>query len=146
MSKALIVYATLGGATRAIADLIARGVRRMGCDAEVVNASEIKKEEDLAGYDGYVFGSATYHGQMMQPMKTLLFLAAKIKLEGLPAGAFGAFGWSGEAPGRIYETMENVLKMDMFGTPLRLKSAYEKGGSTAAENYGRGIAQKMGHG
>jgi flavorubredoxin len=145
MSKALIVYATLGGATRAIADLIAQGVRRMGCDAEVVNASEIKKEEDLAGYDGYVFGSATYHGQMMQPMKTLLFLAAKINLEGLPAGAFGAFGWSGEAPGRIYETMENVLKMDMFGTPLRLKSAYEKGGSTAAENYGRGIAQKMGH-
>jgi flavorubredoxin len=123
MSKALIVYATLGGATRAIADLIAQGVRRMGCDAEVVNASEIKKEEDLAGYDAYVFGSATYHGQMMQPMKTLLFLAAKINLEGLPAGAFGAFGWSGEAPGRIYETMKNFLKMDMAGTPLRLKSA-----------------------
>lgn len=146
MSKALIVYATLGGATRAIADLIAQGVRRMGCDAEVVNASEIKKEEDLAGYDAYVFGSATYHGQMIQPMKTLLFLSTKINLEGLPGGAFGAFGWSGEAPGRIYETMKNVLKMDMVGTPLRLKSAYEKGASTAAENYGRGLAQKMSHG
>jgi flavorubredoxin len=145
MSKALIVYATHGGATRAIADLMAQGVRRMGCDAEVVNASEIKKEEDLEGYDAYVFGSATYHGQMMQPMKTLLFLAAKINLEGLPAGAFGAFGWSGEAPGRIYETMENVLKMDVVGTPLRLKNAYEKCASTAAENYGRGLAQKMGH-
>lgn len=144
MSKALIVYATLGGATRTIAELIAQGVRRTGCEAEVVNATEIKQEEDLAGYDAYVFGSATYHGQMMRPMKALLFLAAKINQEGLPGGAFGAFGWSGEAPGRIYETMANVLKMDMVGTPLRLKSAYEKGASMAAENYGRGLAQRIG--
>jgi flavorubredoxin len=82
---------------------------------------------------------------MMKPVKTLLFLAAKINLEGLPAGAYGVFGWSGEAPGRIYETMENVLKMNMVGTPLRLKNAYEKGASTAAETYGRGLAQKIGH-
>jgi NAD(P)H dehydrogenase (quinone) len=143
MSKALIVYATLSGATRSIADLIAQGVRRAGCDAEVVNANEIKKEDDLIGYDAYVFGSATYHGQMMQPMKTLLFLASKINLEGLPGGAFGAFGWSGEAPGRIYDTMANILKMNMVEGPLRLKNAFVQGGSTAAENYGREITHKM---
>lgn len=144
MSKALIVYATLSGATRSIADLIAQGVRRTGWDVEVVNANEIKKEDDLIGYDAYVFGYATYHGQMMKPMKTLLFLASKIDLEGLAGGAFGAFGWSGEAPGRIYETMANILRMNMVGGPLRLKNAFVQGGSTAAENYGREIARKMG--
>jgi flavorubredoxin len=144
MSKALIVYATLSGATRTIADLISQGVRRTGCDADVMNASEIKKEEDLAGYDAYVFGSATYHGEMMQAMKTLLFLAAKMNLEGLPGGAFGAFGWSGEAPGRIYETMANIFKMDMIGTPLRVKNAFVQGASTTAEDYGRKIGSKMG--
>jgi flavorubredoxin len=144
MAKALIVYATLSGATRNIADLIQQGVRRTGHEAEVVNANEIKKEDDLAGYDAYVFGSATYHGAMMQPMKTLLFLAAKMNLEGLPGGAFGAFGWSGEAPDRIYETMANIFKMDMIGTPLRLKNTFVQGASTKAEDYGREIGNKMG--
>jgi len=146
MAKALIVYATNSGATRNIADLIQQGLRRTGHDAEVVNANEIKKEEDLAGYDAYVFGSATYHGQMMQPMKTLLFLAAKMNLEGIPGGAFGAFGWSGEAPDRIYDTMANILKMDMIGTPLRVKNTFVQGASTAAEGYGRKIGSRMGSG
>ena len=144
MSKALVVYATRSGATRNIADLISQGLRRAGCDTEVINASEIKKEEDLAGYDAYVFGSATYHGEMMQSMKTLLFLDAKMNLESLPGGAFGAFGWSGEAPGRIYETMANIFKMDMIGAPLRVKNAFVEGASTTAEDYGRELASKMG--
>jgi NAD(P)H dehydrogenase (quinone) len=144
MSKALVIYATRSGATRNIADLISQGIRRTGYEAQVVDAGEIKKEEDLAGYDAYVLGSATYHGEMMQAMKTLLFLAAKMNLEGLPGGAFGAFGWSGEAPGRIYDTMANILKMDMIGIPLRLKNHLVPGGSTMAEDYGREIGSRMG--
>jgi len=80
-----------------------------------VNANEIKKESALEGYDAFVFGSPTYHGQMIQGMKTLLFLAEKANLEGKAGGSFGAFGWSGEAPDRIYDTMKNIFKMDMVG-------------------------------
>ena len=54
MSKALIVYATLSGATKNIADLIQQGVRRTGHDAEVVNANEIKKRMIWQGLDAYV--------------------------------------------------------------------------------------------
>lgn len=144
MAKALIVYATRSGATKNLADRIQQGIRQTGHDAEVVNASDIKKEEDLAGYDAYILGSATYHGEMMQAMKTLLFLASKMNFEGLPGGSFGAFGWSGEAPTRIYETMEHVLKMDMIGDALRLKNVFEQGASNKAEEYGRKIGNKMG--
>ena len=51
MSKALIVYTTRAGGTKAIADLIAEGIRMAGAEAAVVNSTEIKKEADLAGYD-----------------------------------------------------------------------------------------------
>jgi len=143
MSKALIVYATRAGSTKNIAELIAEGIRFTGAEAQVVNANEIKNETDFEGYDAYVFGSATYHGEMMQGMKKLLFLAEKINLEGKPGGAFGAYGWSGEASYRINETMENIFKMDMVSGPLRLKSSGLEGGKQMAQDYGREIGKKL---
>lgn len=143
MGKALVVYTTRTGETKHIADLIAEGIRMSGAEAKVVNSTQIKKEEELAGYDAYVFGSATYHGEMMQGMKTLLFLAEKANLEGKIGGSFGAFGWSGEAPNRIYETMKNIFKMEMVSGPLRLKSASLGGGRTMAQDYGKDIGKKL---
>ena len=143
MGKALVVYTTRTGETKDIANLIAEGIRISGAEAEVVNSTEIKKEEQLAGYDAYVFGSATYHGDMMQGMKTLLFLTEKAGLEGKIGASFGAFGWSGEAPDRIYETMKNIFKMEMVSGPLRLKSASLGGGITMAQDYGKEIGKKL---
>ena len=143
MGKALVVYTTRTGETKDIANLIAEGIRISGAEAEVVNSTEIKKEDQLAGYDAYVFGSATYHGEMMQGMKTLLFLTEKANLEGKIGASFGAFGWSGEAPDRIYETMKNIFKMEMVSGPLRLKSASLGGGITMAQDYGKEIGKKL---
>lgn len=143
MGKILIVYATRTGETQAIADLIAEGVRLAGHQADVVNVKTIKGEADLAGYDGYVFGSATYHGEMLQAMKTFFFMAEKAQLEGKPGGAFGSFGWSGEANDRIYQTMKNIFKMDMVADSLRLKSSHLGGGVQMAQEYGRQLAKKL---
>ena len=141
MGKTLIVYSTRGGSTKDIADLVAEGIRMEGGEVDVVNVTGVKKETDLEGYDAYVFGSATYHGAMMQGMKTMLFLAEKANLEGKPGGAFGSFGWSGEAPDRIYDTMKNVFNMKMTGGPLRLKSASMGGGKQMAQDYGKEVAK-----
>ena len=143
MGRALVVYATRKNSTKSIADLIAEGLRFEGMEADVVNVTKVKKESDLDGYDAYVFGSATYHGEMMQGMKTLLFLAEKAKLEGKVGGSFGAYGWSGEAPGRIFDTMKHVLNMDVVGGPLMLKSASLGGGTQMAQDYGRELGKKM---
>ena len=143
MGKALVVYASRSNETKRIADLIAEGIRIQGSEASVVNATGMKKVDGLEGYDAYIFGSATYHGEMMQAMKTMLFLGDKTGLEGKVGGAFGAFGWSGEAPGRIFDTMKNVLKMDMVSGPLMLKSALLGGGIEMAQGYGKDIAEKL---
>ena len=144
MAKTLIVYATRTGETEKIGNIIAEGIRFSGHEADVVKITEIKKEEDLKGYDAVVFGSPTYHGEMVQGMKTLLFMAEKAELEGKVGGAFGAFGWSGEAPDRIFETMKNIFKMTMVSIPLRLKSANLGGGLKMAQDYGREIGEKLG--
>ncbi|MEJ5357225.1 MAG: flavodoxin domain-containing protein [Desulfobacterales bacterium] len=143
MGRVLVIYATRTGETRDIAELIAEGVRLEGHEARVADARSIQNEGDLRGYDGYAFGSATYHGDMLPAMKTLLFLAEKADLEGRVGGAFGAFGWSGEANDRIFQTMKNVFRMDMLGDCLRLKSSRLGGGLQMAHEYGRQLARKL---
>lgn len=143
MAKVLVVCATRTGETLKIGELIADGIRLSGHEANVMKVNAIKKETDLQGYDGLVFGSATYHGDMIQGMKTMLFLAEKAGLESKAGGAFGAFGWSGEAPDRIFDTMKNIFKMNMVGGPLRLKASSLGGGVQMAQDYGREIAEKL---
>jgi flavorubredoxin len=143
MGKVLIVYTSRTGETERIANLIAEGIRIASNDAVVKNSKDVKSEADLQGFDGYVFGSATYHGDMMQGMKTLLFLAEKADLENKIGGAFGAFGWSGEAPDRIFGTMENIFQMNMVTGPLRLKNSTLGGGVQMAQDYGKQVADKL---
>jgi flavorubredoxin len=143
MAKALIAYTSRTGDTKNIAERIAEGIRFEGGEAEVIDVAAIKKESDLEGYAAYVFGSPTYHGDMLQPMKTFLFLAEKADLAGKVGGSFGAFGWSGEALDRIYGTMKNIFKMYMVPDPLRLKSMTLGGGIQMAQEYGRQIGKKM---
>jgi len=110
----------------------------------VVDVNEATKmASQLSEFDGVVLGSATYHGEMLQAMKTFLFALEKAGLGGKVGGAFGAFGWSGEAPGRIYNTLKHVIQMDMVNGPLMLKSASLGGGIKMAQDYGREIAKRV---
>ncbi len=141
MGKVLIIYATRSDETKGIAELIGEGVRLAGHDAEVKKTTDIKSEEDIKGYDGYVLGSGTYHGEMITAMKQILFLCERAELEGKPGGAFGAYGWSGEAPGRIFDTMTHIFGMKMVPDgPLMLKASWIGGGIQAAQEYGKSIA------
>ena len=143
MSKALIVYSTRTGDTKKIGELIAEGLRFSMVDVTLTDVKDIKKESDLAGYDAYLFGSSTYHGEMMNSMKTLLFIAEKAELNGKKGGSFGAFGWSGEAAERIFDTMKNIYGMDMVSSPLMLKSGTIDGGIKMAQTYGKELAAKI---
>lgn len=143
MGKALIVYASRADETKKIADLIAEGIRMAGHEVDIKKSSEIKSEEDLKGYDGYAFGSATYHGEMITSMKQILFIAERAELKGKIGGSFGAYGWSGEAPGRIFDTMEHIYNMKMVSGPLMLKASWIQGGIQAAQAYGKSIAVLM---
>lgn len=144
MAKALVVYATRTRQTQKIGELIAEGMRFEGLEVTVVNVNEVEKQGiKLDDYDVIVLGSATYHGEMLQAMKTFLFTLEKANVEGKVGGAFGAFGWSGEAPGRIFNTMLNVFRMKMAEGPLQLKSAALGGGIKMAQDYGRQIARLL---
>ena len=143
MKRALIVYSTKTGNTRGIAEYIGEGVRFSGFQEQVKNIEEISDPQEISEYDGIVIGSATYGGQMMEEMKQFLGVAASLNLEEKKGGAFGAYGWSGEAPDEIFKIMKEHFKMDMVNDSLRLKAAEIQGGMKMAQDYGRGLAALM---
>ena len=147
MAHIKIIYASRTGETEAIANLIAEGVRISGHEATVVASKTIKKESELNDCDALVLGSATYHGEMMESMKTLLFLAEKAELEGKVGGAFGSHTHSGEAPGILFDTMANVFQMNMVdlgALTMEERVVVTDDGLHACQQFGKAIAERAG--
>lgn len=146
MKKVLIAYGSRTGNTERMAEYIAEGVRFSGNEVELRKITEIKKGEDLQGFDGYIFGSPTYHRDMMGTMKTFLFLAEQAGLEGKIGGAFGSYTHSGDAPGIILDTMQYVFKMKISDLgSLRIKEAVigTPDGMKACQDYGRSLGEQL---
>jgi len=146
MKKVLIAYDSRTGKTEKMAESIAEGIRMTGHEAELKKITQIKSEAELQGYDAYVFGSPTYHRDMIGTMKTFLFLAQKANLGGKLGGAFGSYTHSGDAPAIIFDTMEHVFKMKMstLGS-FNLKEALveDMEGLRACQDYGKSICEQL---
>ena len=146
MKKALIGYVSLTGKTQQMADYIAEGIRISGHDAEIKKISDIKNEKELAGYDAYIFGSPTYHRDMVEKMKTFLFLAKKANLQAKVGGAFGSYTHSGDAPKLIFDTLEFVFKMNVvdLGSMNLLEHLVDtREGMKACHDYGKAIGEQL---
>ncbi len=143
MASVLIAYTTRTKKTKKIADLIAQAIEEKGLEVTLKDIKEIKDPTEMEQFDAVVFGAPTYHGKMMGTMETFLFAADKANLEGKVGGAFGAYGWSGEAPERIYDTMKNVFNMNMISGFLKLKNVVKPSEKQQALDYGNEIAEAL---
>jgi flavodoxin len=146
MKKVLIAYYSRTGNTDIMAEYIAEGVRLSGNAVELKKIMAIKSEQDLEGYDGYIFGCPTYHKNITENFKTFLFMAQKAGLRGKAGGAFGSSTHSGEAPGIIFDTMEFVFSMRMTALgPLNLKESTLDSDQSmkACQDYGRALGAML---
>lgn len=146
MKKVIIAYFSLTGKTQKMAEYMAEGVRISGQEVTLKRISEIKASEDIADYDGYIFGCPTYHRDMTEPMKKFLFLARKCALEGKLAGAFGSYTHDGNAPEMVLNTMQYVFKMEPFELgPFNLLEGKvdTSEGMHACQDYGRVFGETL---
>lgn len=89
MIKILVAYYSRSGNTKKMAELIAKGVKDEGGEAVLKKMDEVLPDE-LKEYDGLIFGSPTYYGQMAFQVKKLIDESVILhgKLEGKIGGAF----------------------------------------------------------
>ena len=147
MHKVLVAYISRTGMTEKMANFIAEGIRMTGKEAVVKKTTEIGKDTDMQGFDGYIIGCPTYHRDMTNGMKNFLFLAQKANLVGKMGGAFCSYTHSGESGPMIFDTMQHVFKMDMVDLgALNLKEMVidTQEGVKACQDYGKAVAAKLG--
>jgi flavorubredoxin/flavin reductase (DIM6/NTAB) family NADH-FMN oxidoreductase RutF len=122
-STVALIYASAYGNTATIAQAIARGITKAGVAVESINAESAKPEEiksAIAQSAGFIMGSPTLGGhaptQIQSALGIVLANAAKTQL----AGAFGSFGWSGEAVDLLENKFRNAGYKFGF-EPIRVK-------------------------
>jgi flavorubredoxin len=146
MKKFLIAYVSRAGTTQKMADYLAEGIRMTGNEVTAVKTSQLKNENDISGYDGFLFGCPTYHKDMTGGMKQFLFLVEKANLTGKIGGAFGSHTHSGEAAPMVFETMQHVFKMDVVDLgPLSLTESLMQTdeGLKACHQYAKTLTEKL---
>lgn len=113
----LITYVSAYGYTKEAAGYIAEGIREnKDLTVEIADIENISiKELDakLVMADGILVGSPTINQNTLLPVYKLFALINPIRDKGKLGGAFGSYGWSGEAPKIILENLR-VLKLKIF--------------------------------
>jgi flavorubredoxin len=126
-----------------MARAVAEGAKSvLGTDVEL---NYHMPEEDLAGYDAILIGTATYHHDMPVAFKSYFEEVAvkNVNLKGKVAAAFGSYGWSGEAPKLILEILKNKFEMNVTELPLLVKFSPDQTALEKCFALGRKIAENL---
>ncbi|MCM8799637.1 MAG: flavodoxin domain-containing protein [Candidatus Omnitrophica bacterium] len=108
MAKAVVIYYSRTGTTKAMAELISKGIREEGLEVDLKKVEDIKPQE-LLDYDAIVIGSPTYYGTMAYQIKKLL--DDSVKFHGSLDGKVGAaFSSSANIGGGNETTILNIIE------------------------------------
>ncbi|MBS4534863.1 FprA family A-type flavoprotein [Clostridium sp. D2Q-14] len=141
--KALILYSTMTGSTRKVANHISEELKEKNIETIVMNIKEDvdlgEVREKIKESDAIFFGSSTRYADMVGGIEKVLKMLKYMKLEEKIGVAFGSYGWSGEAIEIINDYLRNtdiklvdssyVIKftgIDNLQFPLRVKFAPKK--------------------
>ena len=126
VKRVLVAYVSAYGFTGKAAEYIAEGIgEESGCVADVVDIEHISAAEldlKISSSDAIIAGSPTINQNTLLPVYTLFALINPLRDRGKLAGAFGSYGWSGEAPKIILDNFRN-LKLKTFDETAGFKFA-----------------------
>ncbi len=122
-TSVVMVYATSYGYTKKMAYEIANGIKSAGdIDVHIYDLVVDGKDEAISKINdakGILIGSPTIVGDTLPPIWAVLSEINPIIHKGKFAGAFGSYGWSGEAVGNIEQRL-NQLKMKQPAGTLKV--------------------------
>ena len=142
--KAIVVYLSTSGNTKALAEAIANGIESKNIDAKAVSFYDVKPE-DLNEANAIAIGSSTFYYKMLPPMEKFINeTLAATNPQGKIGVAFGSYGWSGEAPIIIAEKMRE-MGMTVMDPVLRILHTPTEKDLQECKRLGIDIAEKLKH-
>jgi flavorubredoxin/NADPH-dependent 2,4-dienoyl-CoA reductase/sulfur reductase-like enzyme len=146
-TRVVLSYVTAYGYTEQLALKIAEGIKSQINDAEIDMYDVIyHKQEDILEKiylaDAVLFGSPTINGDALKPILDILTIMNPIVHGRKIAGAFGSFGWSGEAVPNI-EARLKALRMKLVTPGLKINFKPSEAELLEAFKYGESVALKI---
>jgi len=143
--KIVIGFVSAYGYTKAIAEKIAEGVKSKGIktvlfDLETADKAEVLNE--IYSAKGLLLGSPTIVNDALPPIWDILTGLNQTINKGLIAGAFGSYGWSGEAVPNI-EGRFSQLKFKMPAGSLKINFKPSETELEKCFKYGEDFAQNL---
>lgn len=121
----IIPYVSAYGYTKQLSEKITEGIKDSG-DVDVrtydmVEADAAKVLEELGNADGILLGSPTILGEALKPIWDLTTSMFPGVHGGKLAGAFGSYGWSGEAVPNLTQRLKQLRMKTVEGLRVRFK-------------------------
>ncbi len=143
--RAIIVYETMWGSTKKMAEAIGTGFEEENIPYTIIDIQKNHHSDVMTGLANascIVIGSATHNNSYMPGIADVLHYMKGLRPKNLIGGSFGSYGWSGEAAKDIHKKLEEIgielpveyLKASFTPKHETLKLCYE---------FGKSIAQKL---
>jgi flavorubredoxin len=120
--KAVLVFDTMWHSTERMAHAIATGLAEHGVSFKLMNLHMFDHSdvmEEVWDAAAVFVGSATHNNGMLPKVADMLTYMKGLKPKGKIGGAFGSYGWSGEAVKDITGWLE-AMGMELPVDPVRL--------------------------
>jgi anaerobic nitric oxide reductase flavorubredoxin len=145
--RVAIVYDTMWGGTRRLAEAAALGITQASPSTTVVlhNASKSDKNDiltDIFRSKAVLFGSPTINKGILTSMAGLLEEIRGLRFMKKKAAAFGCYGWSGESPAALGEAVKSA-GFEMTAAPLKALWNPDDESMSRAVEFGRSFAKTL---
>lgn len=121
MKRAVVVYESMWGGTARMASAVADGFEAADVPCTLINLQTSHCSDvmtAMADASAVVLGSATRNNMPMANMMACLANMKGLRPLNRVGGAFGTYGWSGEAPKMIAQALDD-MKFDLPAEPLK---------------------------
>jgi len=144
MAKVLIVYHSLGGDTKKMAEAVAEGARGVSGTEIALKTGLDASIDDLLGCDAVALGSPDYFGYMAGGLKDFLdrtYYPSQGKVAGKPAAVFGSAGGPAENILRVLEQALQWFKLEKAGDSVGSSGGVSAGAVSECQELGRKLAE-----
>ena len=145
VKKAVVVYDTMWNSTKAMAETIADGISSQGVAVKPIHIRSSHRSDimtEVLDAKAVIIGSPTLNNQMFPTVADILTYMKGLKPLNKIGGAFGSYGWSGEAAQLIRKELE-TMKFDIVQPDLRIQYKPQPEDLAACYEYGQAMGKAV---
>lgn len=108
--RAVIIYDTMWLSTRHMAEAVGEGLTEAGVDYKIFNSATADRNDiitEVFQAKAVILGSPTFNQGVLPTLAPVLTDLKGLKFKNKIGGAFGSYGWSGEAAGILEEHLKS---------------------------------------